>query len=153
MVFFFIRLYLLECIYSFFFCNVFFWIGWKVGIFINYGVVKNVSECVEYCCLFLICDVVFMIFNDCFFVCCYSDKFCEIKIIWNFIFYLRMIFVKKYGVMFKGRVYKVVNDLLVNLLLSFWWSLCILIRVIFFLVNVFFDLFWIIVLVILFYVL
>ncbi|RMX40405.1 hypothetical protein pdam_00022242, partial [Pocillopora damicornis] len=107
-----IRLHPSECIYSFPLRNVSFRIGRKAGIFINHGVAKNVSECAEYCCLSLTCDVAFMISNDCFFVRCHSDKSCETKTIRNSTFYPRMIFVKKHGVTLKGRAHKAANDLL-----------------------------------------
>ena len=135
-----IRLHPSECIYSFPLRNVSFRIGRKAGIFINHGVAKNVSECAEYCCLSLTCDVAFMISNDCFFVRCHSDKSCETKTIRNSTFYPRMIFVKKHGVTLKGRAHKAANDLLVNPSPSSRWSSRIPTRATLFPVNVSLDL-------------
>ena len=86
------------CVYSGPFRNISFRQGRQAGLFTNHGTAKNIRECSLWCCQSKHCDVAFMIFEDCFFVRCHSNKSCETFTIRGSKFNPRMVFVKKHQV-------------------------------------------------------
>lgn len=50
--------------------------GIKLGNFIDKGVVKNMDECLVFCCVDEKCNVVFFIWDNCFLVFCKDYNLC-----------------------------------------------------------------------------
>lgn len=55
--------------------------GYKVGKFIFYGKVNFLDQCVDFCCGWFCCDLIFMFLNNCFMVLCFSGVVCEIVLV------------------------------------------------------------------------
>lgn len=72
---FYVDVLLLVCYYGYVYYNYFLLYGRKVGNFIDWGKVKNMSECFCICCKDVFCKIVFMLEFNCYFVVCYG-KFC-----------------------------------------------------------------------------
>ena len=52
--------------------------GITAGKFLDRGKIRHIKECVEICCLDKICDLAFVLQNNCFSVTCFNEQLCEV---------------------------------------------------------------------------
>lgn len=75
--------------------------GIRVGNFIDYGFVQEFFFCIEKCCSLQICDVVFMVENNCYFVKCVINMRCCFLVVVRMMKFKMFMVVKKIGYFFK----------------------------------------------------
>lgn len=110
----------LACIFSKTFHNISFRLGRQAGVFINQGLSDGIRECAQWCCESELCDVAFMISQDCFFVRCHSNKTCRTFPFHGSKFNPRMVFVEKHRVQFEEKPGYSAQDGLASLSIPQW---------------------------------
>ena len=109
-----------ACIFSKTFHNVSFRLGRQAGVFTNQGLSDGIRECAQWCCESGLCDVAFMISQDCFFVRCHSNKTCRTFPFHGSKFNPRMVFVEKHRVQLEEKPGYLAQDGLASLSIPQW---------------------------------